>query len=167
MLMAMESNQEGRIISAPRILTLDNKAANISQGFEYPYATTDENGETTTEFKQVDLKLDVTPHITPDNRISMKVQIQNNDIFQQTADGPALSTNEASTELLVNDGDTFVIGGIIRENQTTTNDGLPGLSKIPIIGWLFKSRVQAQDKRELLIFITPKIVQLEQRQLQL
>ncbi len=167
MLMAMESQEEGRIISAPRILTLDNKAANISQGFEYPYATTDENGETTTEFKQVDLKLDVTPHITPDNRISMKVQIQNNDIFQQTPDGPALSTNEASTELLVNDGDTFVIGGIIRENQTRSNDGLPGLSKIPLLGWLFKSRVQAQDKRELLIFITPKIVQLEQRQLQL
>ena len=167
MLMAMESKQEGRIISAPRILTLDNKPALISQGFEYPYQTRDEDGQTEVAFKNVDLKLNVTPHITPDNRISMKVQIQNNDIFQQTADGPALSTNEASTELLVNDGDTFVIGGIIRENQTTTNDGLPGLSKIPILGWLFKSRVKSQDKRELLIFITPRIVQLEQRQMQL
>ncbi len=167
MLMAMETRGEGKIISAPRILTLDNKAANISQGFEYPYQTTDENGETTTEFKDVDLKLDVTPHITPDNRISMKVTLQNNDIFRDTDDGPALSTNEASTELLVNDGDTFVIGGIIRENENTSNDGLPGLSKIPLLGWLFKSRTQTRQKRELLIFITPRIVQLEQRQLQL
>ncbi len=167
MLMAMESKQEGRIISAPRILTLDNKPALISQGFEYPYQTRDEDGQTQIEFKDVNLELNVTPHITPDNRISMKVQIQNNDIFTQTADGPALSTNEASTELLVNDGDTFVIGGIIRENETTTNDGLPGLSRIPLLGWLFKSRVKSQDKRELLIFITPRIVQLEQRQMQL
>jgi type IV pilus assembly protein PilQ len=167
MLMAMESKEEGRIISAPRILTLDNKPALISQGFEYPYQTRDEDGQTQIEFKDVNLELNVTPHITPDNRISMKVQIQNNDIFTQTADGPALSTNEASTELLVNDGDTFVIGGIIRENETTTNDGLPGLSRIPLLGWLFKSRVKSQDKRELLIFITPRIVQLEQRQMQL
>ncbi len=167
MLMAMESRSEGRIVSAPRVLTLDNKPAQISQGFEYPYQTRDEDGQTEIAFKNVDLTLDVTPHITPDNRISMRVVINKNDIFRETADGPALTTKSASTELLVNDGDTFVIGGIIRENETIENEGIPGLSKIPILGWFFKSRTNATTKQELLIFITPKIVQLEQRRSQL
>ncbi len=167
MLMAMESRSEGRIVSAPRVLTLDNKPAQISQGFEYPYQTRDEDGQTEIAFKNVDLTLDVTPHITPDNRISMRVKIDKNDIFQETADGPALTTKSASTELLVNDGDTFVIGGIIRENVSEDNQGIPGLSKIPLLGWFFKSRTNSTTKQELLIFITPKIVQLEQRGTQL
>ncbi|MDM8516648.1 type IV pilus secretin PilQ [Desulfobacterales bacterium HSG16] len=164
-LMAMESRKEGNVISSPRVLTLDNKSATISQGFEYPYQQVDD-GKISISFKKVDLKLQVTPHITPDNRISMKVEIDKNDVYEQTSDGPALSTNKASTELLVNDGDTFVIGGIIKENMTRTNSGVPGLSRIPILGWLFKSKIKELKKDELLIFITPRIVQLEQRQSQ-
>ncbi|QTA88592.1 type IV pilus secretin family protein [Desulfonema magnum] len=162
-LMAMESQEEGKIITAPRILTLDNKPATISQGFEYPYQTTDDSGETTTKFKKVDLNLDVTPHITPDNRISMKLSISKNDVYVQTEEGPALTTKTAKTELLVNDGDTIVIGGIIRTEDTEKTSGIPGLSKIPLIGWLFKTDKDTEVKQELLIFITPRIVQLEQR----
>jgi type IV pilus assembly protein PilQ len=165
-LMAMESREDVKIITAPRVLTLDNKAATISQGFEYPYQTTDENGKTTTNFKQVNLNLDVTPHITPDNRISMKIAIDKNDVYVQTSEGPALTTKSAKTELLVNDGDTIVIGGIIRTTDTTKVSGVPGLSKIPLIGWLFKSKTDTEDRQELLIFITPRIVQLEQRRME-
>jgi type IV pilus assembly protein PilQ len=157
---AMETQQEGRIISAPKVVTLDNKTATIKQGYEYPY-TTLEDGETTTEFKDVDLKLEVTPHVTADNKISLKVNIDKNDIYVDTADGPALSTKNVSTELLVNDGDTIVIGGIIQQSENTRVNSFPWLSKIPVLGWFFKSKSDSKSKQELLIFLTPRIVELE------
>ncbi|MGM0417728.1 MAG: type IV pilus secretin PilQ [Thermodesulfobacteriota bacterium] len=157
---AMETQQEGRIISAPKVVTLDNKKATIKQGYEYPY-TTLEDGETTTEFKDVDLMLEVTPHVTADNKISLKVNIDKNDIYVETSDGPALSTKNVSTELLVNDGDTIVIGGIIQQSENTTVNSFPWLSKIPVLGWFFKSKQDSKSKQELLIFLTPRIVELE------
>ncbi|MCP4106723.1 MAG: type IV pilus secretin PilQ [Desulfobacteraceae bacterium] len=160
-LVAMEQEGNGKIISAPKILTLDNKSATINQGVEYPYATYSEKG-TNVEFKQIALTMTVTPHITPDNRISMKVSINKNDVIGDS-NPPAMTTKSATTELLVNDGDTIVIGGIVRESNTVSISGLPGLSKIPVIGWLFGSKKSTNSRQELLIFITPKIVQLEQR----
>ncbi|MDM8535545.1 type IV pilus secretin PilQ [Desulfobacterales bacterium HSG17] len=161
-LMAMESSGEGKIISAPKIVTLDNKSASITQGLSYPYQTVDD-GKTSTAFKSVDLKLDVKPHVTPDNRISMTVNITKSDIGAVIAGEQSFTTKAAQTELLVNDGDTVVIGGIIKEFENEGTEGLPGLSKIPLIGWLFKNRSEQYNKEELLIFITPRIVQLEQR----
>jgi type IV pilus assembly protein PilQ len=160
---AIESRNEGKIISAPKIVTLDNKLAKIKQGIEFPYLERDASGNATVKFKNVDLLLEVTPTVTPDNRILMKIFITKNDIATITAGVPSLSTNEAQTELLVNDGDTIVIGGILKKTDQDSMTGWPGLNKIPLLGWLFKTEGKSQDSRELLIFITPQIVQLEQR----
>lgn len=163
-LMAMESSGDGKIISAPKILTLDNKQATITQGYQYPYLSKDESGNTTTAFKNIDLKLDVTPHITPDDRIAISLNVSKNDIYVVTDDGPAITKKEAKTELLINDGDTIVIGGIIKTIVTSSEKGVPIISKIPFLGWLFKNKIKEEDKQELLIFITPRIVRLEQRE---
>lgn len=158
---AMETQRKGKIISAPKVVTLDNKKATIKQGYEYPY-TTLEDGETKTEFKQIDLQLEVTPHVTADNKISMKVNIDKNDVYVDTPDGPALTTKNVQTELLVNDGDTIVIGGIIQQTEIDAENRFPWLSRIPVLGWLFKSKEETKSKQELLIFLTPRIVELEQ-----
>ena len=107
--------------------------------------------------------LEVTPHVTPDNRISMDIKIEKNDVTGFVDGVPVISTNEATTQLLVNDGDTIVIGGIIKSTSTTEKNAFPGLHKIPVLGWLFQSNLEDTDDNELLIFMNPKIVQLEQR----
>jgi type IV pilus assembly protein PilQ len=160
---AVEAKRQGRIITSPKIVTLDNKKAQIKQGLEVPYLERDSSGNATVKFKNVDLSLDVTPTVTPDDRILMKIFITKNDIAQQTPDGPALSTNEAQTELLVNDGDTIVIGGIIKSSRQDSSTGWPGVKDVPLFGWLFKTESDSNTANELLIFITPRIVQLEQR----
>jgi type IV pilus assembly protein PilQ len=163
---ALETNGEGRILSAPKILTLDNKKASIKQGVEYPYQERDSSGGSSVKFKSIDLLLEVTPHVTPDNRISLMLFITKNDVAGVTAGVPSVATNEAKTELLVNDGDTVVIGGIIKTNNNKGKSAFPGLYKIPILGWLFQSNSEAEQSNELLIFITPRIVQLEQEMAQ-
>jgi type IV pilus assembly protein PilQ len=162
---ALESTGNGKIISSPKIVTLDNKKAKIKQGLEYPYLERDDTGGSSVSFKDIDLLLEVTPHVTPDNRVSLQIKITKNDIDTITAGVPSLSTNEAETELLVNDGDTIVIGGIMKARKTHATAGFPWLSRIPVLGWFFKNQTDSQESSELLIFITPKIVQLEQRQL--
>ncbi len=160
---ALETTGEGKILSAPKIVTLDNKKARIKQGLEWAYLERDDAGGSSVKFKNIDLLLEVTPHVTPDNRISLSIYITKNDIASVTDGVPSLSTNEAETELLVNDGDTLVIGGIIKSTRTSGESAFPVLSKIPILGWLFKSQSKSDQSNELLIFITPRIVQLEQR----
>jgi type IV pilus assembly protein PilQ len=160
---ALESNGEGKIISSPKIVTLDNKKAKIKQGIEYPYLERDDTGGSSVVFKNIDLLLEVTPHVTPDSRVSLKIWITKNDIDSILQGVPSLSTNEAETELLVNDGDTIVIGGIMKTRRTTSVSGFPWLSKIPVLGWFFKTESEGRENNELLIFITPRIVQLEQR----
>ena len=153
------------IVSSPKIVTLDNKKAKIKQGFEVPYLERDSSGNATVNFKDVDLLLEVTPNVTPDNRIVMEIYVTKNDLVDPTADEPALSTNEAETEILVDDGDTIVIGGILKDTRNWAESGIPGLRKIPALGWLFKSNKTEERKNELLIFITPQIVKLQQRKL--
>ncbi len=165
-LMAMESRGKGKIISAPKIVTLDNKTATIKQGLRYPYLKLDESGNTTLEFEDIDLVLEVKPHVTPDDRVSMNIKIEKKDLGVEYTAGRSFTTKSAETELLVNDGDTVVIGGIIKTTKSSTDTGVPGLSKIPFIGWLFKSTDKEATKEELLIFITPEIVKLEQRSLE-
>jgi type IV pilus assembly protein PilQ len=162
-LVASETEGKTNIISSPKVVTLDNKKAKIKQGLEVPYLERDSSGNATVRFKNVDLLLEVTPNITPDDRIVMKIFVTKNDVVDPTADQPALSTNEAETELLVDDGDTIVIGGIVKSTIQYAEKGIPGLRKLGVLGWLFKSQTKSDLKNELLIFITPRIVQLEQR----
>jgi type IV pilus assembly protein PilQ len=162
---ALETNGEGKIISSPKVVTLDNKKARIKQGIEYPYLERDDTGGSSVSFKDIDLLLEVTPHVTPDNRVSMEIMITKNDIASITNGVPAISTNEAETELLVNDGDTIVIGGIMKTRKINATRGFPWLSKIPVVGWFFRTEADSSESSELLIFITPKIVKLEQRQM--
>jgi len=163
-LRAMESSGQGKIISSPKILTLDNKKATIKQGQQFPYQTVEDN-EVSIEFQDVDLLLEVTPHVTPDRRIAMKMKTTKNEIigFISTGD-PIISTNEADTELLVDDGETIVIGGVVKNDVKYTEAGFPLLKDIPMIGWLFKSKIETNSKQELLIVQTPSSVQLEQKE---
>lgn len=163
---ALETKGEGRILSAPKILTLDNKKASIKQGVEYPYQERDSSGGSSVKFKNIDLLLEVTPHVTPDNRISLILYITKNDVAGVTAGVPSVATNEAKTELLVNDGDTVVIGGIIKTTGNNAKSAFPGLHRIPVLGWLFQNNSETEQSNELLIFITPRIVQLEQEMAQ-
>ncbi|MBW2670710.1 MAG: hypothetical protein JRD87_12660 [Deltaproteobacteria bacterium] len=160
--MASESEGTVKIISAPKILTLDNKPAKIKQGLAYPYNKLDADGNTVIEWKDIALELEVTPHVTPDNRITMKITIKNNEIGEIINNETSFTTKEAYTELLVDDGDTIIIGGIRKTRNATGESGVPFLNQIPVLGWLFKTKQKTDEKQELLIFISPRIVQLEQ-----
>ncbi|MFQ5484408.1 MAG: type IV pilus secretin PilQ [Desulfobacterales bacterium] len=166
-IMAAETNKDARLLSAPKIKTADNEKAIISQGIKQPYPERDESGLTTVAFIDILLELEVTPHITADNRVSMLINIKKEDSLGNVNIGgsqvPVVSTNKANTTLLVNDADTIVIGGILKTKRDLTESGFPVLSKIPILGWLFKSKIKSKDDTELIIFITPRVVQLEQR----
>jgi type IV pilus assembly protein PilQ len=150
---------------------MDNQEALIKQGLEYPYTEGVSAGGstiTTVKFKEIELQLTVTPHITPDGRVSMRLKLQKKDIAGFTDAGefgsrvPFLNTKEAETEFLMENGDTIVIGGIKKTTERIAGEGLPWLSKIPILGWLFKNRTDDNSKEELLIFITPQILKLQQ-----
>ena len=160
-LSAMESAGEGKIVSCPKVLTLDNKQAEIKQGLSIPYETVSQSG-TQTQFIDATLTLNVVPHITADRSIIMKIKAEKNaaDPTLRSAGGvPSISKKTANTEVLVKDGETAVIGGIYTIEKTESKSGVPLLSKIPILGWFFQ-RVVTEDKRtELLIFITPRMVE--------
>jgi type IV pilus assembly protein PilQ len=144
-----------KIISTPKVVTLNNKAAKISQGQSIPYQTTSAEG-TKTEFIEAALTLEVTPHITADGAVSMKIKASNNSPGAGTP--PPINKKEATTELVVANGETTVIGGIYVDSDTETDTGIPFIADIPLLGWLFKSNSKTKTKTELLIFITPKVV---------
>jgi len=147
-----------KIISTPKVVTLNNKAAKISQGQSIPYQTTSAEG-TKTQFVDATLSLEVTPHITPDGNIGMKITASNNSAAAAPAGvAPAINKKEATTELLVMNGETTVIGGIYIDSDSETDSGVPFLMDIPLLGWLFKSNNKSKTKTELLIFITPRVV---------
>jgi len=159
-LSALESSGQGKIISSPKIATLDNKEALIQSGRRIPYQTVSAEG-TQTEFVDASVSLKVTPHVTPDGFVSMKIIATNNDAdFGQTSGGvPTIVTREATTDMLVKDGDTVVIGGLYRRRMQESSDGVPGLQDVPVLGWLFNKKERLDENEELLIFITPRIVQ--------
>ncbi|MFH2012675.1 MAG: type IV pilus secretin PilQ [Pseudomonadota bacterium] len=159
-LTAMEKDEKVKIISRPRIVTMDNEKAKIEQGVALPYPKLSSEGTISTEFRMATLLLEVTPHITQDGSIKMKVTVKKDQKSSQTGYGgePGIDTRSAETQVLVKDGDTTVIGGIYEITQTDTISGVPLLSKIPILGWLFKSKYKKDEVTELLIFITPTIV---------
>jgi type IV pilus assembly protein PilQ len=147
-----------KTISNPRIITLDNREAKIEQGESIPFQTTSQQGTQTT-FVDATLTLQVTPHITADGNISMKIKATNNQLgtFSGPA-GPSIAKREASTEVLVTDGETMVIGGVFVDKRANISSAIPLLSRIPLIGWLFKNDNKTETQNELLIFLTPKIV---------
>ncbi len=154
---ALESTGQAKILSNPKIVTLDNEKAMIKQGRKIPYATTSAEG-TKTEFVDAVLSLTVTPTITPGGAISMKIEITKDEKGDDTSAGPIIEKKEANTNVLVRDGETIVIGGILTTTKRDSTSGLPLLHKIPILGWLFKKEKDSEDTTELLIFITPRIV---------
>ena len=159
-LSAMESRGEGRIISQPKITTLDNKEASITSGISIPFQIR-QQGETTLSFIEANLNLTVEPHVTADESIIMKISIAKNapntSIPTSTGD-PAIDKKEAKTEALVHNGETTVIGGIFQTESSRTELGVPWLSRIPVLGLFFRSRKSSEKRTELLIFITPRII---------
>ncbi len=161
-LSAVEKLGKGKIISNPRIMTLDNGKAKISQGKSIPYTKLTAEGTPTEEFKDVTLELNVQPHITPDNSISILIEIKKEELdfaFVSKEGTPSTDKKEAKTEVIIKDGETVVIGGIYKIIKSESETGVPGLMKIPILGWLFKKYKEDVTTSELLIFITPRIVQ--------
>lgn len=157
-LSALEADGKGKVISTPRVTTLNGEKATISQGTTIPYQTSGSDGPKT-EFVSAELKLEVTPVINPDNSIILEV-LATNDSPSLTAgaSAPSIDTKKAETKVLVKDGETTVIGGIFIENEQDSEEGVPGLMHIPILGHLFKSSKKQTVKDELLIFITPRIM---------
>ena len=159
-LSAGETLNLANLVSSPKIVTLDNKKAVIQQGTQIPFETTSLQGTQTT-FIDAALVLDVLPHVIPhDDTISLQITATKNSLGTATFDaGPTIDTKEAQTEVLVKNGETIVIGGILEETKTDSSAGVPYLSKIPVLGWLFKNKTITVTKTELLIFLTPSILQ--------
>jgi type IV pilus assembly protein PilQ len=160
-LSALESKGQGRILSTPRVSTQNNVEAEITQGVQIPIQTVANNTVTVT-FRDAALTLKVMPQITAANTVIMQISVENAspDFSRSVNNIPPIDTQRANTRVLVSDGDTTVIGGIYVSREQTSEDRTPGLHRIPLLGWLFKRDTLADESRELLIFITPKIMRL-------
>jgi type IV pilus assembly protein PilQ len=163
-LSALESEGEGEVISTPRVITANQAEAFIQQGVEIPYEEATSSGATSVMFKEAVLELKVTPLITPDNRVQMDLNVKQDtvgEIFQTSRGGsvPSIDTRELNTTVLVGNGDTIVLGGIFQDERASTEDKVPWLGDIPAVGSLFRRRANESKKRELLIFVTPTIVE--------
>ncbi|MGB0620973.1 MAG: type IV pilus secretin PilQ [Myxococcota bacterium] len=159
---AAEATGDGKVVSSPRIVTLDNTEARIEQGVSIPFQTF-EGGDAKLEFIDAVLSLIVTPHITADESVIMQIQVSRNapdDSVQTPTGSPAIARNEANTETLVKDGQTLVLGGIYTITKSNTQSRIPYLHRIPVIGNAFKSNAVTDSRKELLVFVTPRIVRL-------
>jgi type IV pilus assembly protein PilQ len=159
-LSAMEKTGNGEIVSQPKVVTSDKETAKILKGSEIPYQEASSSGATTTSFKEAALSLEVTPQITPDNRIIMEVKVTKDaPDFARALNGvPPINKNEVNAKVLVSDGETIVIGGVFSNTQTKSVDKVPFLGDLPYLGRLFKRDVVEDRKSELLIFLTPRIM---------
>ena len=163
-LSAAENSGTIKTISSPRVVTVDNVDASISQGVSVPFSQTSAAGVSTT-FIEARLELRVTPHVTQDGAIQLRINAANNQPNPQLTGSngqPSISRREAKTEVLVKDGETTVIGGIYTRRNSEAWNEVPVLSKIPVLGWLFKKKAVTDDRTELLIFVTPRIVNRSQ-----
>ncbi len=155
---ALEQDGLGKVISSPRVVTADKVKAVIEQGTEIPYQQATSSGATSVSFRKAVLKLEVTPQITPEGAIFMDVQVNKDTRGAETISGPAIDTKAVRTQVLVENGGTVVLGGIYEQSERTTTTKVPFLGDIPYMGWLFKTTSKLNDKTELIIFITPRIV---------
>jgi len=160
-LSALEADGMGRVVASPRLVTANQSKAIIEQGTELPYQLSGPNGSTSIAFRKANLRLEVTPHITPDGSITMYLEVHKDSVGQNTPAGFAIDTKHVSTQVRVEDGGTVMIGGIYETNDNTNRAGVPGVRDNPWLGWLFGNRANRRSKQELLIFLSPKM--LEQR----
>ena len=156
-LSALESDGQGKILSNPRIMTGDQVKATIEQGTELPYQTTSQNGSKL-QFRKANLRLEVLPKIHPDGKISMLVGINKDTIGMKTEQGYAIDTKSLSSEVTVESGGTVIIGGIFQTTEREDEVKIPLLGDIPLIGHLFRHKSKLQDKTELLVFLTPTVI---------
>ncbi len=145
-------------IASPRVVTGDNMAATIESGVEIPYLQTSSSGAANVAFKKAVLGLTVTPQITPDDNVNMKVMVSQDTVGVIYAGTPSINTKKVDTQVLVENGGTVVVGGVYTQDITDSTTAMPGLADIPVLGWLFKENNLAKSKKELLVFITPKIL---------
>jgi type IV pilus assembly protein PilQ len=157
-LSALEADNRGKVVSSPRVITADKKKAIISQGTEIPYLTAAASGATTVSFKPAVLELAVTPRITPDDRIIMDLEVKKDSVGQVFSGIPSVDTKKVNTQVLVDNGDTIVLGGIFEQETRNTTTKVPFLGDLPFVGVLFRKTERIENKTELLIFVTPKIV---------
>jgi type IV pilus assembly protein PilQ len=155
---ALEQDGLGKVISSPRVVTADKVKAVIEQGTEIPYQQATSSGATSVAFRKAVLKLEVTPQITPEGAIFMDVKVNKDSRGQETTAGPAIDTKAVQTQVLVENGGTVVLGGIYEQSERNQTTKIPLLGDIPYVGWLFKTTNKLNDKTELIIFITPRIV---------
>jgi type IV pilus assembly protein PilQ len=157
-LSAMEAEGQGKIVSSPRLITADQTKALIEQGTEYPYSVTAPNGATTIAFKKAVLKLEVTPQITPEGNIILDLDVNKDSRGETTTQGVAIDTKHIKTQVLIENGGTVVIGGIFEIEESSQENKIPVLGDVPVFGNLFKNKNREAVKREMLIFITPKVI---------
>jgi len=159
-LSAMEKTGNGQVVSQPKVVTSDKETAKILKGSEIPYQEASSSGATTTSFKEAALSLEVTPQITPDNRIIMEVNVTKDapDFSRSVGGVPPINKNEVNAKVLVSDGETIVIGGVFSNTQIKSVDKVPFLGDLPYLGRLFRRDVVSDNKSELLVFLTPRIL---------
>ena len=155
---ALQADGKGKIISSPRVITADNVEASIEQGTEIPYQQATSSGATSVSFRKATLSLKVKPQITPDDNIVMKLNVTKDSVGANTSAGPAIDTKQVTTEVLVENGGTVGLGGIFTQEESSTVTKVPLLGDIPLLGFLFRQDLKRNDKRELLIFVTPRVV---------
>ena len=157
-LSALATEGNGEIVARPKVITADQQTATIESGTQIPFQEATSAGATSTSFQDAVLSLEVTPQITPDNRIIMDLQVNQDEVGQIFNGVPSIDTNAVSTQVLVDNGQTIVLGGIFRNTSNRSVDKTPFLGDLPYVGRLFRRTIENQDKRELLIFITPRII---------
>ncbi|MDO6460549.1 type IV pilus secretin PilQ [Granulosicoccaceae sp. 1_MG-2023] len=157
-LSAMQAEGNGEVVSSPRIITANQNQARIEQGVEIAYQEASSSGATSTSFKKAVLSLDVTPQITPDDRIIMDLTVSKDSVGDYYDGVPSIDTREVSTQVLVDNGETVVLGGIYEQEQSDDVDKVPFFGDLPLIGRLFKRTMHKNEKSELLVFVTPKII---------
>lgn len=160
-LSALENTGEVEIVARPKVITADQKTANIESGKEYPYMELSDNGNSGVSFKKILLSLGVTPQITPNDKIMLDLKIVQDSVAELTDSGPAIDSTKIDTQVLANNGETIVLGGIFKSDAVKSDDKTPILGDIPVLGRLFKRTSTTNEKSELIIFITPKIVNSE------
>ncbi|MGB4361502.1 MAG: type IV pilus secretin PilQ [Rhodoferax sp.] len=157
-LSALEADGKGRVVSSPRVVTADQIKALIEQGTELPYQVASSSGATSIAFRKANLKLEVTPQITPEGNIILSLDINKDTVGQSTAAGFAINTKHIQTQVLVENGGTVVIGGIFEMTESDSETKVPLLGDLPGVGNLFKNRSKVSNKQEMLVFITPKVL---------
>ncbi|MFK7963538.1 MAG: type IV pilus secretin PilQ [Burkholderiaceae bacterium] len=157
-LSALEADQRGKVVSSPRVLTADQSKAVIEQGTELPYQRATSSGATAVSFRKANLRLEVTPQITPEGNVILAVEVNRDAVGQLTSAGFAIDTRRVQTQVLVENGGTVVIGGIYEQFERNRTDKVPLLGDIPVLGYLFRNNQKTNDRTELMVFLTPRVV---------